>query len=408
MKNVLLIIPNMDFGGAQRSFSKLSIGLAEKYQVTNVVFNAADGLAYPLGGNLLSLDIVASNSVWGKVFNFYKRISKIRKIKKAYNIEVSISFLEGADFINVLSRRSERIILSIRGSKQSDETIRGVIGWLRRKVLIPLLYRRADAITVVNHGIVYELDHFYGLAPVMKKVIYNYYDLDAITEMADEDLPAAYHAIADKPYLVFSGRLAPEKGIDKLLLAYSGMKTKHQYRFVIVGSGPMKASLERLCTELNFKFSDEYKEDVNVIFVGEQKNPHTFVRRARVFLMGSSSEGFPNGLVEAMACQTAVISTDCPWGPREILSQVGLTSLPEYANYGILLPMLNSSGEALDQAVQLWSKTLDTVVVDEEFCKQYGIKGFTRARQFDREAHFRHWIECIEHSEQARKNVRKS
>ncbi|MFL5729907.1 MAG: glycosyltransferase, partial [Cytophagaceae bacterium] len=370
VKNILLIIPNLDFGGAQRSFAKLHAALEKKHRVLPVVFNTDTGVAYPMSGELISLEIRGGGNWIKKVINFFKRVSKLKKIKRERKINISISFLEGADFINILSKRSEKIIVSIRGSKLSDETIQGKIGWVRKKILIPFLYRRADHITAVNSGIIQELNDHFGLGAIKKSLIYNSYDIASIEKQAHEALPAELNFLSDKPYILFSGRLAVEKGIDKLISVYSRLTTRAGFRFVIIGSGPMHNDLLNLCRKLDLKVYTPERDDLalssksEVVFLGQQSNPHKFVGKAEAFLMASSSEGFPNALAEAMICGAPVLSSDCPWGPREILSEHYVPkenlSSAEYADFGILLPVFSKKKEGgLDTSIQVWTETLD-------------------------------------------------
>src|SRR5436190_16201964 len=120
-ERVLLIIPEMHTGGAQRSLSKLSIALATRYQVWLVIFNKGNNVAYPFGGELLSLDVEGGKNWFQKIKSFLQRIERLKQLKKKLRIDVSISFLEGADYVNVLSRQKEKVILSLRGSKLHDE-----------------------------------------------------------------------------------------------------------------------------------------------------------------------------------------------------------------------------------------------------------------------------------------------
>jgi glycosyltransferase involved in cell wall biosynthesis len=74
---------------------------------------------------------------------------------------------------------------------------------------------------------------------------------------------------------------------------------------------------------------------------GFMKNPFAYMTRARVFVLSSVDEGFANVIVEAMACGTPVVSTDCPSGPSEIL---------DGGRYGLLVPV--SDSKALAAAIE--------------------------------------------------------
>ncbi|MGE3544881.1 MAG: glycosyltransferase, partial [Kofleriaceae bacterium] len=59
-------------------------------------------------------------------------------------------------------------------------------------------------------------------------------------------------------------------------------------------------------------------EDVN--FAGFDKNPFRFMARAKLLLHASRAEGLPGAMIQAMACGTPVVSTDCDFGPREVVT----------------------------------------------------------------------------------------
>src|SRR5882757_7344937 len=93
---ILLIIPEMIIGGAQRSLAKLSMELAKQCSVRIVLFNRDFPVAYECGGEVLSLDVAAGKGVIGKMIAIGKRVQRLRALKKEMKITVAISFLEGA------------------------------------------------------------------------------------------------------------------------------------------------------------------------------------------------------------------------------------------------------------------------------------------------------------------------
>lgn len=82
-------------------------------------------------------------------------------------------------------------------------------------------------------------------------------------------------------------------------------------KLMIIGSGPELDNLKKLTKEL--------KVDENIKFAGYIANPSVFFHRADIFISSSLSEAFPNTVAEAVCAGCQVVSTDCNYGPREIL-----------------------------------------------------------------------------------------
>ncbi|MFN4006514.1 MAG: glycosyltransferase [Chitinophagaceae bacterium] len=115
----------------------------------------------------------------------------------------------------------------------------------------------------------------------------------------------------EKPFIVVAGRLSQQKRVDIVLRAYAIADLKSKYQLLILGDGDQKTKLEQLALELNIANS--------VIFAGFVKEPYPVIEKAKVLVLASDKEGFPNVLVEALSLGVPVISSDCPTGPKEIV-----------------------------------------------------------------------------------------
>ena len=115
----------------------------------------------------------------------------------------------------------------------------------------------------------------------------------------------------DKDLIVCVGRLSPEKDQHTLIRAMSILAPAQPWRLAIVGDGPERPALEALVRSLDL--TDR------IVFTGEVADPFAVMMRARLAVSASVYEGLGNAIIEALACGTPVVCTDCPYGPREIL-----------------------------------------------------------------------------------------
>jgi glycosyltransferase involved in cell wall biosynthesis len=393
---ILMIIPNLGFGGAQRVFHDLSICLRESFEVTECVFNLDDGHAYPSPNKIVSLDVPGGKSVIQKCWFFLKRVQRLKSLKRQLQIDVAISHLEGADYINILSARKERVFLCVHGSKKYDTAITGSLGWIRKSILLPLLYRRSSKIVTVAQGIKDELITHFKIPPKKVTVINNGFNLKEIKSKVNEIIPNQYDFIFKRPMLITHGRLAKEKNHRFLLTLLSHKLLKDKMNLVLIGDGPLLNELAAYSESLGHKTHIQTENDrvtneiYDVIFLGYQSNPFKFLKRASVFVFPSIFEGFPMALVEAMACELPVIARDCPYGPREILA-------PDASKvkglYWTAFGGLVSEGEELE--LDVWAKGIAEILANELAVIEYKTKSGLRAADFAMDKFNKSWTVLI-------------
>ena len=147
----------------------------------------------------------------------------------------------------------------------------------------------------------------------------------------------------------------------------------------------MEDYLKRLVNELDL--------DKDVYLLGFQKNPFKFISKSKIFVFPSLYEGFPNALLEAMACGVPVVSSDCKSGPREILAaETGLkmeTKTIEYAKYGVLLPVCNGNyykdRDPLTNKEMILAKSIIELYSSKELLENYAHKAKKRVEDFNKD-----------------------
>lgn len=173
-----------------------------------------------------------------------------------------------------------------------------------------MLFPRADLCVAVSEAVAGDMCSELALSPDKVNVIHNPVVASncELRSLQKVDWPWQDRSA---PTIVFVGRFSPEKRLDLLLHAFSRVVVQRPVRLLLIGTGPLESRVSQwveatgsgaLCKRL-----------------GYVANPLPYIRQADVLILCSDYEGFGNVLVEAMACGTQVVSTDCPDGPREIL-----------------------------------------------------------------------------------------
>src|SRR5699024_10054328 len=134
-------------GGAEKVAALLSKELDKNYNVYLIIFDG-ENKKFSHGGKLINLNIKAHPNYLIKLYNFIRRILKVKKIKKEYNINITISLMQGPNIINVFSKYNDKVITSIH---RQPSTIFSPLK-ISEKILSKI-YNKSDKIITVSKGV---------------------------------------------------------------------------------------------------------------------------------------------------------------------------------------------------------------------------------------------------------------
>ena len=389
------LINSLGKGGAERVLTKLS-----KYLKPNKVFILEKTIFYKPYGELISLANFSNkrNSIIKTLYiPFYAK--KLEQYLSGNSIV--ISFLERANFINVLSKTKHKKIIAVRTSLSARKKLHPYV-WLMKK-----LYPRADLIIVNSKNLEQEFREFL-LVKNKIQTIYNPVEIEEIIKKAKEDL-GEHLFLKNYPYLITVGRLTKAKGQWYLLRVFKELKRKYKdLKLLILGEGELKDYLIGLSANLGLKTyvwnRDKLNETYDVYFLGFQENPYKFIKHSKLFVFPSLWEGFPNAVIDALATEKTVLTTDCRTGPREILAPntnfMYQTKEPEFAEYGILMPVfqrkLLKANEPLTKEEKQWIEILNFLLENPNKLQHYEAKAFKRTMDFHIEKIIPQWQKVID------------
>lgn len=309
MKNIGLLISELNSGGAERVVSRVSKILEAKYNIYVILFEDTY-MEYDHGGTLVNLNAPSRSGALSKILLMLERIRKLRKKKKELKLDLVISFLDSPNMVNILSNvKGCKSAVSIRNYSASEN--RGSLLGKITNALYKMLYKRADKVVPVTKVIEDLYIKNYNIPKEKLKVIYNPYDIDEIEEQMKKECDFDLSKTRGKTTFISVGRQMYQKGYWHLIKAFRKLHEENkETALILVGQ------IDEKVVELIEKFE---LED-SIVLTDRHPNPFSFIAKSDIYVLSSLFEGFPNSMTEAMVCGLPIIAADCKSGPREILA----------------------------------------------------------------------------------------
>lgn len=303
MKNNLIIfIPSIDEGGVEKNL----------FTVTNY-----------LQKNGINVEILSCNH--NKIKMFAKGVKFIgTKISFLYNREKRLKYLVSLFIllINLFLRKDKPLVFAFQANiyailiakllnvKIITRSNTAPSGWYHsafKNIIYKIFINFADDVMVNSTIFKKEFDKKYN---IKTECIYNPFDKKKVNLELKKNIKIDFFQ-KNTVNILTVGRLTEQKDHLTILKSINTLKSKFNFRLIIIGSGEKKNLL------LNFIYENNLQKKVKLI--GFKKNPYPYIKKSDIIILSSKYEGLPNILLEAQFLKKYIISTNCPTGPKEIL-----------------------------------------------------------------------------------------
>ncbi|MGB9406640.1 MAG: glycosyltransferase [Terracidiphilus sp.] len=327
---VLLLIPHLGGGGAERVTALLARGLsAEKYELHLGLITQAQSGVEELPASV-HLHALGARRVRTGAFRLLRLVRRLKP-------DLILSGMAHLNFLVLLLRpffpSGTRILVRQNGTV-SSALASGRLPSLTR-LLYRLLYPRVDRVICQTQSMAGDLARELGVAENRLAVLPNPVDVEEIRNSIKKNLAPQF---GRGPHLLAVGRLSPEKGIDLLLRALAQVRTQFPGAdLLIAGAGPEEAALKALCRTLGL--------DPAVRFAGHLARPWSLFPAATLFVLPSRHEGLPNALLEAAAAGLPIVALPASGGVADLLrGQPGVWLAPEISAEALAASLLAALG----------------------------------------------------------------
>lgn len=301
-RKILFVLPNDFLGGAEQFLQMLAKFHARECQVHVVFLKASFQKNWNHLPDNLHCHFPSRRGILGICEQVYL-LCKLRSFNRIYTSHVYMTALVGfllrARCIKkekFIARESTSVFQRFRGFKLFTYKLAYKLGYQS----IDLLICQTE---LMDENLKAAVPSLYNRFKV--RVIPNPIDLDNAAERGNATPPIGIQ----KPFIVAAGRLIPEKGFDILIKAFNNLNVQ-DIVLVILGDGKERGHLEAL--------SDTLEIRDRVYLPGNVTNVYPYFRDAKLCVVSSRIEGFPNVLLQMMSQNANVVSTVCAGGISSI------------------------------------------------------------------------------------------
>ncbi|EDM22993.1 glycosyltransferase [Caminibacter mediatlanticus] len=396
MKKIAIVTPFLAQGGLEKVAVTMAENLKNEYKIDLIVFDTFR-VDYKYDGNIIDLNIPFYQiSFVDRIKKLFVINKKVKRLKKENKYDLIIIHGELANLATLFSGHGKHLVVI----HENRINISKGLYDKAFKIFAKFLYKneKIKKLITVSEGIRKDFIKFYKISPNKITTIYNSFDIEKLKQLANEPLDKKFLKLFEKyNVLITVGRLSEQKGHKYLIEIFSKIK-KDKLKLVILGDGELRKYLYNYAKEFNLDvFSvferNNYHENYDIYFLGFHSNPFKFIKNSKIFIMSSLWEGFGNTIVEAMACEVPIISTDCKSGPREIIApscNKEKIYKPFYGEYGILMPEFNQKINYRD-----WEEVINLLLSSNEIYEKYKVYSKNRAYDFDNSKIIKKWKDVI-------------